>query len=93
MFFSSGWRSLSKTLITSLNKETSFKHGTRYRMIDNMFKFQVIAVQVFSLKFTGVVRSDGTRLPFQAQNMLGGRFFRHSRGAVWDFGMVPVNKC
>ena len=93
MLFSSGWRSLSKTLTTSLNKGTSFKHGTRYRMIDNMFKFQVIEVQVFSLEFTGVAGANGTLLPFQAQNMLGGRFFRHGRGAVWDFGMVPVNKC
>jgi hypothetical protein len=32
-------------------------------------------------------------LPFQAQNLPGGRFFRHSRGAVWHFGTVPVNKC
>jgi hypothetical protein len=62
-------------------------------MIDNMFEFQVIGVQVFSLKFTGVAGFNGARLPFQAQNLPGGRFFRHGREAVWDFGMVPVNKC
>jgi hypothetical protein len=61
-------------------------------MIDNMFKFQVIEVQVFSLKLTGVAGANGTPLPLQAQISTGGRFFRHSRGAVWDFGMVPVNK-
>jgi hypothetical protein len=93
MLFWSGWRSLSKTLTANWSKGTSFKHGTRYRMIDNMFEFQVIEVQVFSLKFMGVAGSNGTLLPFQAQNTPGGRFFRHSRGAVWDFGMVLVNKC
>ena len=93
MLFSPGWRSLSKTLTASLSNGVSFKHGTRYRMIDNMFEFQVVEVQVVSLKFMGVAGSNGTLLPFQAQNTPGGRFFRHSRGAVWDFGMVLVNKC
>ena len=93
MFFSSGWRSWSKTLTASLGKGTSFKHGTRYRMIDNMFEFQVIEIQVFSPKSTGVAGSEGALLPFQARNLPGGRFFRHGRGAVWDFGLVPVNKC
>jgi len=93
MLFSSGWRSLSKTFTVSLNKGTSSRHGTRYRMIDNMFEFQVVDIQVVSLKIMGVAGANGTLLPFEAQNLLGGRFFRQSRGAVWDFGMVPVNKC
>jgi hypothetical protein len=62
-------------------------------MIDNMFKFQVIEVQVFSLKFTGVAGANGAPLTFRARNSVGGRFFRHGRGAVRDFGMMPVNKC
>ena len=93
MFFSSGWHSLSKTFTASLDKGSSFKHGTRYRMIDNMFEFQVVEVQVFRLKCLGVAGSNGKWLSFRAWNFPGGRFFRPSRGAVWDFGMVPVNKC
>jgi hypothetical protein len=93
MLFSSGWRSLFRTITASLGKRTNFKHGTRDRMIDNMFEFQVIAVQVVSLMFRGLVWSDDARLPFQAQNLPGGRFLRHGPGAIWDFGLVPVNKC
>ena len=91
MLFWSGWRSLSKTLTANWSKGTSFKHGTRYRMIDNMFEFQVIEVQVFSLKFMGVAGSNGTLLPFHSQNMLGGQSVPHGREAVLIFGMVPVN--
>ncbi len=55
MLCSSGWRSLSKTLGARWSKGTGCRYGTRYNMIDNMFKFQVIGVQVFSLKPRGLL--------------------------------------
>jgi hypothetical protein len=62
-------------------------------MIDNMFQFQVVEIQVFNLGFTGVVQSSGARPLFQAQNSFGQRLSGHGWGAVRDFEMVPVNKC
>jgi len=93
MLFSSGWRFLSKTMIASLSKRTNFKRGTRYKMFDNMFKFQVVEIQVFNTDFTGVAGSDGALSAFQAHNSPDGRSFRHSWGGVRDCGIVPVNKC
>jgi hypothetical protein len=61
-------------------------------MIDNMFKFQVIAVQLFRIDFAAV-ESYGTPLLFQRQILVGRALFP-SGWSVWsDFGMVPVNKC
>ena len=54
MLCSSGWRSLFKTLGAGWSKRTGYKFGTRYKMIDNMFKFQVIGVQVFSSMVRGL---------------------------------------
>jgi hypothetical protein len=51
-------------------------------MIYNMFQSQVIDIQVFSIEFTGVPGSYGTRLFFPAQNMSGGRLPRHGRGGL-----------
>jgi hypothetical protein len=60
-------------------------------MFDSMFEAQTIDSQVFRSKVTGVAACNGTLLPFQSQNMLGGQSVPHGREAVLFFGMVPVN--
>ena len=92
MLFWSGWLSLSKTLAANRSVGTGFMPGTHNKIIDKMFRFQVIAVKVVSLEVAGVGNPTGTPLLLQGQNLLGGQIFRHNRGRLWDFGMVPVNK-
>jgi len=93
MLCSSDWLFLSKTITASLNKLTRSRHGTRYKMIDNMFRLQVVEIQMLNPYFTGVVQSSGARPLFQAQNSLEQRLSRHGWDLVRDFGMLPVNKC
>jgi hypothetical protein len=60
-------------------------------MIYNMFQSQVIDIQVFSVEFTGVPSSYGTRLFFRRGICLvGGRLAMAGEGS--DCGTVPVNK-
>jgi hypothetical protein len=61
-------------------------------MIDNMFKSQVIAVQLLNLKPMRVAGAVGAPLSFITQNLSGGCLFRRGSGALWTFKKVPVNK-
>jgi hypothetical protein len=48
---------LSRTLATSLNTGTSFRHGTRHRMFDSMFEVQTVYSQLFRNKMMGLPRA------------------------------------